>query len=131
MSDTDERAIKEAEEWLLSAKEKLVLAEDDDSAATVCCALAIHSIIRANDALTLKFLGHKSTRHDDASVLFSKVLQQNKIHSEDGRFLRLIQKAMVDKSGADYGKKSFDYEKAKEYVHEAEEFVASVRSYVK
>ena len=131
MTDTYERAIKEAEEWLISAKDKIILAEEEESASAVCCALAIHAIIRANDALALKFLGHKSTRHDDASALFSKILQQNKIPSESSRFLRLIQKAMIDKSGADYGKKTFDYECAKEYVDETEEFVLTVRNYMK
>ena len=129
MSDTSEHAIKEAEEWLVSAKEKLLLAENDDSAATVCCALAIHAIIRANDSLCLLFIGHKSTRHDDAPMLFSKIIQQNKIPSENRRFLRLMQKAMVDKSGADYGKKKFGYDDAKEYVSEAEEFVSIVKGY--
>ncbi len=131
MTDTAERAIKEAEEWLISAKDKLALAESDEGAANVCCALAIHAIIRANDAISLKFLRLKATRHDDASAMFSKVLQQGKIGSENRRFLRLLQKAMSDKSGADYGKKAFHYSEAKKYVEEAEEFVAAVKSLVK
>jgi hypothetical protein len=54
MTDTAERAINEAEEWLASAKDKLALSESDEGAANVCCALAIHAIIRANDAVSLK-----------------------------------------------------------------------------
>ena len=130
MTDTAERAIAEAEEWLVSAKDKLELAENDEGAANVCCALAIHAIIRANDALSLKFLRIKATRHDDASAMFSKVLQQGKLSSENGRFLRLLQKAMSDKSGADYGKKVFTYEDAKRYSEDAEEFVATVKGLV-
>lgn len=53
--DTPERAVGEAEEWLVSAKGKLEAAESDRPAANVCCALAVHAIIRANDALSLKF----------------------------------------------------------------------------
>ena len=127
MSDTAQRAIKEAEEWLLSAKDKLALAENEESASSVCCALAIHAIIRANDALCLRFLQVKATRHDDAPALFSKMLQQGKLGRGNLRFLRLLQKAMSDKSGADYGKKSFNYEEAVNYVQDAEEFVASVK----
>ena len=130
MMDTVERAIKEADEWLVSAKDKLEAAESDHSAANVCCALAVHAIIRANDALSLKFLRIKATRHDDAPVMFSKLLQQNKLGRENLRFLRLLQKAMADKSGADYGKKIFSYEDAKKYAEEAEEFVAFVKSQV-
>jgi uncharacterized protein (UPF0332 family) len=127
MTDTAERAIGEAESWLVSAKDKLGLAENDEAAASVCCSLAIHAIIRANDAISLKFLRIKATRHDDASAMFSKVLQQGKIGSENRRFLRLLQRAMSDKSGADYGKKIFHYAEAKNYVEEAEEFVAAVK----
>ena len=87
-----------------------------------------HAIIRANDALNLKFSGLKATRHDDAPVLFSKLLKQGKIGSENGRFLRLLQKTAVEKSGADYGKRSFTHKNADEYVLEAEEFVAFVKN---
>jgi uncharacterized protein (UPF0332 family) len=130
MTDTAERAIREAEEWLVSAKGKLEAAESGHSAANVCCALAVHAIIRANDALSLKFLLIKATRHDDAPMMFSKLLQQNKLGSENLRFLRLLHKAMADKSGADYGKKAFGYEDAKKYVDEAEEFVVFAKGQV-
>ncbi len=130
MIDTAERAIEEAESWLVSAKDKLVLAESEDSAVNVCCALSIHAIIRANDALTLKFMKVKGTRHDDAPALFSKMLQQGKLSSENARFLRIIQKAMTDKSGADYGKKIFSHDDATRYVQDAEEFVSSVKCLV-
>lgn len=125
--DTSDRAINEAGEWLVSAKDKLLLAEEDDSAANVCCALAIHAIIRANDALTLKFLQVKSTRHDDAPMMFSKILKQGKIGAENARFTRLLQKAMIDKSGADYGKKLFSHDDAKSYVADAEEFISVIK----
>ncbi len=49
MSDTFERAFAEAESWLASAKHGLVEAEDEEARANVCCAQAIHAIIRAND----------------------------------------------------------------------------------
>ncbi|MFA6328622.1 MAG: hypothetical protein WCY41_04200 [Candidatus Micrarchaeia archaeon] len=148
MTDTAERAINESEEWLVSAKDKLVLSENDEGAANVCCtsrtsvllrtrtlrrsgrALAIHAIIRANDAISLKFLRVKATRHDDASAMFSNAMQQGKLGSENARFLRLLQKAMSDKSGADYGKKAFHYEDARKYVEDAEEFVAVVKGIV-
>lgn len=131
MSDTAERAICEAEEWLASARDKLALAESGEGAANVCCALAIHAIIRANDALSLRFLRAKGTRHDDAPAMFSKALQQGKLKSENRRFLRLLQKAMSDKSGADYGKKAFSRADARKYVEDAAEFVAAMGGAVK
>jgi uncharacterized protein (UPF0332 family) len=42
--------------------------------------------------------------------------------------VRLLQQAMSDKSGADYGKSTFRYEDARRYVGEAEEFVAAMKS---
>ncbi len=131
MSDSPERAIGEAESWLVSAKDKLALAETEDAAANVCCALAIHAIIRANDALTMKFLRLKPTRHDDAPAVFSNLLRQGKIAGENRRFLRLLQKITVDKSGADYGKGTFACEDAKKYVEDAEEFVHTAKNLLK
>jgi len=130
MTDTPGRGVKEAEEWLVSAKDKLEAAENDNSASNVCCALAVHAIIRANDALCLKFLRIKATRHDDAPVMFARLLGQGKIGRENTRFLRLLQKAMADKSGADYGKKVFSHDDAKKYVEDAEEFIAAVKSWL-
>jgi hypothetical protein len=126
MNDTAARAMDEAGQWLASARDKLALAESDEGAANICCALAIHAIIRANDAASLKFLRAKATRHDDAPAMFSKALQQGKLGSENRRFLRLLQKAMSDKSGADYGKKAFSHEDARKYVEDAAEFVAAM-----
>ena len=46
MSEVPERALKEAESWLVSAKHSLVEAGEDDASANVCCSQAIHAIIR-------------------------------------------------------------------------------------
>lgn len=127
MGDNPGRAIREAEGWLESATEKLGEARDEPAMANVCCALAIHAIIRANDALSLKFLGLKGTRHDDLAAVFSKMLREGKLPESDGRFRDVLAKAAADKSGADYGKKEFSYWEAEEYVEDAEEFVNAAR----
>ncbi|MEW5996096.1 MAG: HEPN domain-containing protein [Candidatus Micrarchaeota archaeon] len=128
MNDYPERAIREAEGWLASAREKLHDVQDEPALANVCCALAIHAIIRANDALSLKHLGIKGTRHDDLAAVFAKLIREGKLPKSDERFGKLLVKAAGDKSGADYGKKEFSYEDAEEYVENAEEFVDTVRS---
>lgn len=130
MTDTPERAMNEAMSWLISAQDKLHLAEEDESAATVCCSLAIHAIIRANDALTLKHLAVKSTRHEDAPTLFSKLIKQGKLPARDRDYQILLARAISDKSGADYGKATFTYEDAKRYVEEAQEFVSVMKGRV-
>ena len=131
MTDTPERALHEAESWLVSAKHSLVEAESDDASANVCCAQAIHAIIRANDALSLKFLGYKATRHDDAAAVFAKLAREGKLPDRARQFKELIANAMRDKSGADYGKASFSHEEAKEYVEQAESFVAIAKDVLK
>lgn len=131
MTDTPERALHEAESWLVSAKHSLADASDDEAGANVCCAQSIHAIIRANDALSLKFLGHKPTRHDDAAIVFAKLIREGKLPESAGLFKDLIADAMRDKSGADYGKASFSYEAAEEYVEKADEFIAMVKDVLK
>jgi hypothetical protein len=125
MTDSPERAALEAQSWLASARDKLSALENGDAQANVCCALAIHAIIRANDAITLKFLRLKATRHDDAPAMFAKLLEQGKVTGENKRFLRLLQRAATDKSGADYGKGAFSKKDARNYVQDAEEFVTA------
>jgi hypothetical protein len=46
---------------------------------TVIVAQCIHSIIRANDALTLKFLKKRAFKHIEAPELFLELIKQHKI----------------------------------------------------
>ena len=128
--DTPERALKEAEGWLVSAKDKLILAQEEEVLANVVCAQAIHSIIRANDALTLKFLKVKATRHDDITDLFTKMVKGKHIAEMDTRFRETLARVVRDKSGADYGKKQFNIKEAEKYVDKTEDFVNMVMKYI-
>jgi uncharacterized protein (UPF0332 family) len=128
MIDTPERALHEAESWLVSAKHSLVEAGEDEADANVCCAQAIHAIIRANDALCLKVLGHKATRHDDAATMFALLAREGRLPEGAKRLRDLVSNAMRDKSGADYGKRSFSLGNAKNYVEETEQFISMVKT---
>ncbi|MFA5246925.1 MAG: hypothetical protein WC408_03485 [Candidatus Micrarchaeia archaeon] len=131
MTDTPKRACSEAESWLNSAKHSLEKAKQIEADASVCCAEAIHAVIRANDALALEFLGHKPTRHDDAAIVFAKLVREGKLPDKTEHFRNLVAKSMRDKSGADYGKSSFSYEDAQEYVEQTELFVAMTKDVLK
>lgn len=131
MTDSPQKALREAEAWLVSAKATLVDAQSDEALTSVACAQAIHGIIRANDALMLQFYKTKPTRHDDAPLGFVKLVRDNKIRKEDESFKNLVSTAMRDKSGADYGKQVFSYDKGKWYAEKCEEFVAAVKKYVR
>ncbi len=131
MTDNAQKALRESEAWLVSAKHTLVEAHSDEPLAAVACAQAIHGIIRANDALMLHFFKVKPTRHDDAPMGFTKLIRENKLLKGDEHHKDLVSKAMRDKSGADYGKQTFSYEDGRWYVEKTEEFIAAVAKYVR
>lgn len=131
MTDSPERALEEAEGWLASAKHTYADSEEGDVGAIVCCSQTIHGMIRANDALCLKFFGNKPTRHDDAAAFYAKMLRERKLPASAEPFKNLASKAMREKSSADYGKSSFSRDEAQEYLERTEEFVAMVKGVVK
>ena len=127
MTDTPERACREAESWLDGAEHSLAKAVGDEASASVCCSQAIHAVIRANDALCLNFFGHKPTRHDDAAIAFAKLIHEGKLPENAEHFKDLVANAMRDKSGADYGKSSFSYGDAQEYIDQTRLFIAMAK----
>jgi len=118
------REIKEAEAWLESAKRLLAEEALGEERHTVAVAQAIHSIIRANDALTLKFLGKRAIRHDDAPKLFLDLVRENKIPSRyaDARNSVLFP-AVQTKSKADYKGEFFSRRDALNWIGKAEMFL--------
>jgi len=128
MPDTPERAIAEAGEWLEGARN--TSGKKSEGAQNVCCAQAIHSIIRANDALCMKFMKHKPTRHEDIPRLLEKMINQGKIKPEERKFEHLLAKAMASKSGADHGKVDLKWSDAEFFLKGAEEFISMAERYV-
>lgn len=116
--DNPGKAAKESKAWLEGASRALEAGDTN-----VACAMAIHSIIRANDALCIKFLGRKATRHDDAHIMFSRLVGQGKLPAEEKEWAFAIARAMQSKSGADYGKTEFSAEQAESIVKDATGFL--------
>lgn len=121
------KELKEADFWLWSAKNLLKSESTDREKYTVVVAHAIHSIIRANDALTLKFLGKRAIRHDDAPGLFLKLIQQNKIPSEYAKLRNTITEAIQLKSKADYKGITVSKSEAEKWIRKAEKFLKSAQ----
>lgn len=122
------RELKEAEFWLQSANKLLDSKNPDREKYTVVVAQAIHSIIRANDAMTLNFLGKIALRHDDAPLLFLKLIQLNKIPSKfSGLRSSIIVPAIQLKSKADYKGVEMSKSDAGKWVKKAEKFLNSAR----
>ena len=120
----------EALEWLESAKTTLGHAEHEPIVCSVACSQAIHSLIRANDALCMKFLEKKATRHDDAPALFRLLVKNGYLRKEDEKLSSILVEAMSRKSGADYGKDSFSLRDAKKLVADVEFFALAARKYL-
>ena len=121
------REVDEAEAWLRTA-ELLLKAEVLGRARfTVAAAQAIHSMIKANDALTVKLLGKRSTRHEDAAKLFKELVKQNKIPDRYARFRGALGDAVADKSEFDYKGMEVSKEEARRRIRAAREFLAAVR----
>jgi hypothetical protein len=121
--DTPAKALADARAWLKSAEDAFGRAGTVERSEVVACAEAIHAIIRANDALTMELLGLKGTRHDDAPLLFNRLVREKKIGGENARFAILIFKAIEAKSGADYGRSDIGEKDAGYFVSGAREFV--------
>ncbi len=77
------------------------------------------------------FFETKGTRHEDLPSVFLKLVRLGKVPKDGARFAGFLARAASDKSGADYGKKSFSIADAENYVAEAEEFVAMAKSALK
>src|SRR5947209_16186029 len=71
--------LEEAESWLDAAKFTLANTAKGRARFTVAIAQSIHALIKANDALSMRFLGRRSTRHEDAAIMFGRVIKQNKV----------------------------------------------------
>ncbi|MEW5760367.1 MAG: hypothetical protein AB1779_06345 [Candidatus Thermoplasmatota archaeon] len=122
------REMKEAEFWLESAKDLLIKEASSGEKYTVIVAQAIHSIIRANDALTLKFLGKTGVRHDDAPELFLELVRTNKIPAKYADLRKkILIPAVKTKSIADYRGLKVSKADAENWVRLAEKFLDMAR----
>lgn len=119
---------KESEYWIEGAKNIINSNNQDSEKYTVAVAMCVHSIIKANDALTIKFMDKRAIKHDDAPELFRELVQFNRIPPKfsDLRSLILVPaiklKSKVDYKGA-YSSKS----DAERWIRNAEKFLSAVK----
>ena len=122
------REIREAEAWLESARNLLENETLGDERHTVVVAQSIHAIIRANDALTMKFLGKRAIRHDDAPRLFLDMVTGNKIPPQHADLRKTVLiPAVQTKSQADYKGTSFSRKDALIWIGKAERFLKAAK----
>jgi uncharacterized protein (UPF0332 family) len=126
----EKRALREAECWLICAKRSLDVNELEERFA-VAVAQAIHALIRANDALTLKYLRKRAARHEHAITLFQELIRQNKIPSDESRTGDVLIRAVHQKSGYEYKGEYASKADAEKWIYEAEKFLTMVKKYVR
>jgi uncharacterized protein (UPF0332 family) len=118
------RDVKEAEAWLESARALLENEAMGEERYTVAVAQSIHSIIRANDALTIKFLGKRAIRHEDCPRMFLDMVTGNKIPPQYANLRKdILLPSVQTKSQADYKGASFSKKEALSWIGKAERFL--------
>ena len=93
--------LEEAEIWYESATAVFGSARGREK-HTVAVAQSIHALIKANDALTMKYLGKRSTSHEGASILFGDLVKRRKIDPKFAGLRKLLTRAAAEKSDFDY-----------------------------
>ncbi|MDP7081197.1 MAG: hypothetical protein QF415_14980 [Candidatus Undinarchaeales archaeon] len=121
------KELREAEFWLISARRLINESSDAREKYTVIVAQCIHSIIRANDALTMKFLRKNAARHDEAIKLFHELLVTNKIPSSCASLKKIVQDGVQTKSKVDYKGEEMSKSDANRWITKAEKFLQGVK----
>lgn len=121
---------EQAKLWLEASKYIANYSSEGKEKYTVAVSMTIHSIIKANDALTFKFMNITARRHDDARRLFEDLIKKNFVKAEYANYKQIIQDAINDKAKADYRGAFFsknDFEamkrKAEKFIKMAEEII--------
>jgi len=120
--------LEEAESWLDAAKFTLANTAKGRARFTVAIAQSIHALIKANDALSMRFLGRRSTRHEDAAIMFGRLIKQNKVDPKYAQLRSLVTRAVAAKPEYDYKGTEAGQEEAKKWVREVARFIESARA---
>ena len=121
------RELDEAEAWLAAAESTIAGDTGGRARYTTAVAMTIHAMIRANDALTSRYLGRRSTRHEEASGLFGQLLKQGRIPAKHAGLRNILMRAVSEKSEYDYKGTGVGSRVAKRRVREARKFIDAVK----
>ena len=121
---------EQAKLWLEGAKYIASYSSEGRDKYTVAIAMAIHAIIKSNDALTFKFLNITARRHDDARRLFEELIKKNFIKAEYSEYKQIIQDAIENKAKADYRGAFFSKNDFEAIKRKAEKFVKMVEEII-
>ena len=116
---------EQAKLWLEGAKYISNLGEGREKYA-VAISMCIHSVLKANDSLTMKFMGLTARRHDDARRLFEDLVKKNFIKAQYADCKQIIQDAINNKAKAEYRGCFFSKSDFESMKRDAEKFLKMV-----
>lgn len=118
---------EQAKLWLEGAKYISSYRSEDRDKYAVAIAMAIHSIVKANDALTYKFMNTTARRHDDARRLFEDLIKKNFIKAKYANYSQIIQDAINNKAKAEYRVSFFSKNDFEDMERKSEKFLKMVK----
>lgn len=126
------KELNESKAWIFGDKSIFNSKLKETERFTVVVAMCVHAVIRANDALTTKFLKKKAFRHDEAPDLFMELVRKRIISDKDKRLRdEVLGPAVQIKSGVDYRGQRVNDLKAAEWISLAEKFLTIAEKYLK
>ena len=121
---------EQAKLWLEGAEYVANHESETKDKYNVAVAMAIHSIIKANDALTYKFMNITAKRHDDARRLFEDLIKKNFVKSEYSNYKQIIQDAISNKAKAEYRAAFFSRNDFESMKRKADKFIKMVEEII-
>ena len=121
---------KQAKLWLEGAKHISIRESEESEKYSVATAMLVHAILKANDALTTKFLKKTARKHDDAKELFDEMIKKNNIKAEYANYKSIIQEAINNKSKAEYKVSFFSKNVYIDFERKAEKFLEMVKRHL-
>ena len=85
-------------------------------------ALYIRSMIRGNDALCLKYLKEKPSRHHEATKYFAKLYEENHINEKYSKYKNKISDAVNQKTDLEYKPETLSKNQLKKLKKRAQRF---------
>lgn len=121
---------KQAELWLVGARYISAKENEDSEKYSIAIAMLVHAILKANDALTTKFLNKTAKKHDNAKDLFDEMIRKNNINAEYAHYKSTIQEAINNKAKAEYKIAFFSKRIYEDLERKAEKFLGMVEKIV-
>ncbi|HEV8595984.1 MAG TPA: hypothetical protein VGR51_10700 [Thermoplasmata archaeon] len=84
-------------------------------------------MIKANDALTFRFLARRSTRREDAPMRYGELVRRGSVPPVMSRWRPVLTRAIREKSAYDYGGREIGRREAERWIREGERFLRAAR----